>query len=191
MGYPESEWERVMQVHEVMMRALSGELHWFRAADILGVSARTIRRWREEYERKGCHGFFDRRRAVPSRRRAPAAIHLADPARSSGERSLAQPAPSLVAGAEDPEVVRQDLSKPATELDSAGRTHDGQPNPKSPELVQQLSGLARTEVEEPGREVLWVEQDAVDSRGETGFQDEGRVLRSPHERILPVFPQVP
>ena len=60
MGYPESEWERVMQVHEVMMRALSGEIHWFRAADILGVSARTIRRWREEYEHKGSHGFFDR-----------------------------------------------------------------------------------------------------------------------------------
>ncbi len=73
MGYPESEWERVMQVHEVMMRALSGELHWFRAADILGVSARTVRRWREEYERKGWHGFFDRRRAVPSPRRVPAA----------------------------------------------------------------------------------------------------------------------
>ncbi len=58
-----------MQVHEVMMRALSGEMHWFRAADILGVSARTMRRWREEYERRGCHGFFDRRRAVPSPRR--------------------------------------------------------------------------------------------------------------------------
>ncbi len=73
MGYPESEWERVMQVHEVMMRALSGEIHWFRAAEIIGVSARTMRRWREEYERKGCHGFFDRRRAVPSPRRASAA----------------------------------------------------------------------------------------------------------------------
>jgi transposase len=73
MGYPESEWERVMQVHEVMMRALSGEIHWFRAADILGVSARTVRRWRDEYERQGSHGYFDRRRALPSPRRVPLA----------------------------------------------------------------------------------------------------------------------
>jgi transposase len=73
MGYPESEWERVMQVHEVMMRALSGEIHWFRAADILGVSARTIRRWREAYEQRGSHGFFDRRREQPSPRRVPLA----------------------------------------------------------------------------------------------------------------------
>ena len=42
-----------MTVHDVMARALSGEMHWFRAADILRVSARTLRRWREDYERKG------------------------------------------------------------------------------------------------------------------------------------------
>jgi len=45
MGYAESVWERAMQVHEVVLRALSGEI-WFRAADILGMSARTLRRWR-------------------------------------------------------------------------------------------------------------------------------------------------
>jgi len=73
MGYPESEWERAMRVQEVMMRALSGELHWFRAADILGVDVRTMRRWREKFERNGCHALFDRRRQMPSPRRAPAA----------------------------------------------------------------------------------------------------------------------
>ena len=51
MGYPESEWERAMRVQEVMMRAPSGELHWFQAADILGVDVRTMRRWREKFER--------------------------------------------------------------------------------------------------------------------------------------------
>lgn len=73
MAYPEAEWERAMRVQEVMMRALSGELHWFQAADILGVDVRTMRRWREKFERRGCHALFDRRRQMPSPRRAPAA----------------------------------------------------------------------------------------------------------------------
>jgi transposase len=73
MGYPESEWERVMRVQEVMMRALSGEIHWFEAAKILDVDVRTMRRWREQFEHRGCHALFDRRRQLPSPRRAPAA----------------------------------------------------------------------------------------------------------------------
>jgi transposase len=73
MGYAESEWERVMRVQEVMMRALSGELHWFQAAAILGVDVRTMRRWREEFEHRGTHALFDRRRQMPSPRRAPTA----------------------------------------------------------------------------------------------------------------------
>lgn len=73
MGYPESEWERAMRVQEVMMRALSGEIHWFQAAEILGVDVRTMRRWRERFEHNGCHALFDRRRELPSPRRAPAA----------------------------------------------------------------------------------------------------------------------
>ena len=40
MGYAESVWERAMQVQEVIFRAMAGEIQWFRAADILGVSAR-------------------------------------------------------------------------------------------------------------------------------------------------------
>ena len=46
MGYPDAAWERAMTVQEVVLKALSGEIHWFRAADILGMSARTLRRWR-------------------------------------------------------------------------------------------------------------------------------------------------
>jgi transposase len=72
MGYPESEWERAMRVQEVMMRALSGEIHWFQAAAILGVDVRTMRRWRERFEHHGCHALFDRRREQPSPRRAEA-----------------------------------------------------------------------------------------------------------------------
>ena len=42
-----------MTVQEVVLRALSGEIHWFRAAEILGMSPRTLRRWRERYETHG------------------------------------------------------------------------------------------------------------------------------------------
>ena len=63
-------------VQEVMMRALSGEIHWFQAAAILGVDVRTMHRWRERFEHNGCHALFDWRRQMPSPRRAPAAVRL-------------------------------------------------------------------------------------------------------------------
>ncbi len=57
-----------------MLKALRGELHWFRAADILGWSPRTLRRWRERYETHGHSGLINRRLLRPSRRRVPAPI---------------------------------------------------------------------------------------------------------------------
>jgi transposase len=72
MAYPEAAWERAMTVQEVILKALSGELHWFRAADILGWSPRTLRRWRERYEAHGYVGLIDKRRHSPSVRRIAA-----------------------------------------------------------------------------------------------------------------------
>src|SRR2546430_17030965 len=69
MPYPEAAWERAMTVQEVLLKAISGELHWFRAAEILGWSPRTLRRWRERYEEYGDSGLIDRRLLRPSRRR--------------------------------------------------------------------------------------------------------------------------
>ena len=48
-----------MRVQDVMMRALSGEIHWFQAAAILGADVRRMRRWREAFEHRGCHAPFD------------------------------------------------------------------------------------------------------------------------------------
>ena len=73
MSYPEAAWERVMTVQEVMLKALSGELHWFRAAEILGWSPRTLRRWRDRFETHGHSGLLDRRLLRPSKRRVPPA----------------------------------------------------------------------------------------------------------------------
>ena len=72
MSYPDAAWERAMTVQEVMLKALSGELHWFRAADILGWSPRTLRRWRERYETHGYVGLVDKRLHRPSVRRVAA-----------------------------------------------------------------------------------------------------------------------
>lgn len=72
MSYSDAAWERAMTVQEVMLKALSGELHWFRAADILGWSPRTLRRWRERYETHGYIDLVDKRRHRPSIRRVAA-----------------------------------------------------------------------------------------------------------------------
>ena len=47
--YPRSEVDRAMKVQEVIMRAMSGGLQWFEAAEIIGVSCRTMRRWKGRY----------------------------------------------------------------------------------------------------------------------------------------------
>jgi transposase len=71
MSYPDAAWERAMTVQEVLLKAISGELHWFRAADILGWSPRTLRRWRERYEAHGYAGLVDKRLQRPSIHAAP------------------------------------------------------------------------------------------------------------------------
>jgi transposase len=53
-----------------MLRAASGKISWLQAADIIGMHARSLRRWRERLERDGYDGLLDRRRQTPSPRRA-------------------------------------------------------------------------------------------------------------------------
>jgi len=73
MGYPDGAWERVMKIQEVVLKALSGEIRWLQAAEILGMSARTIRRYRAGLEKWGYDGLFDHRRRTPSPRSVPVA----------------------------------------------------------------------------------------------------------------------
>lgn len=72
MQYSAAAWERAMRVQDVILRAISGEYHWFKAADVLGISPRSLRRWRERYEQWGYNGLVDKRRCA-SRRRVPMA----------------------------------------------------------------------------------------------------------------------
>jgi transposase len=73
MTYSLGAVERAMKVQEVVLRAIAGSLTWPQAADILGCSARTIRRYRWRLEHRGYDGLVDRRRAIPSAKRAPVA----------------------------------------------------------------------------------------------------------------------
>ena len=73
MVYTAGAVERAMKIQEVILRALSGQLTWLQAADILGRSPRSIRRLRLKYQRYGYDGVFDRRRQTPSPKRAPVA----------------------------------------------------------------------------------------------------------------------
>src|SRR5262245_20685870 len=71
MTYPEAAVERAMKVHEVILAALSGRQTWLQVADVLGVSARTVRRLRLRYQHEGYDGLLDHRRRRPSQRRVP------------------------------------------------------------------------------------------------------------------------
>lgn len=61
-----------MRIQDVILRAIGGEISWFAAADILQMTPRNLRRWRERYERWGYNGLVDQRRC-PSKRRVPLA----------------------------------------------------------------------------------------------------------------------
>ncbi len=58
-----------MKVQEVILKAIGGQIRWFEAAEILGISCRSMRRWKRRYERWGYDGLFDRRTRRPSPRR--------------------------------------------------------------------------------------------------------------------------
>ena len=69
--YSEAAWERAMKVQEVILRAMAKRITWWQAAEILGISDRSMRRWKQRYEQYGYDGLFDRRRGRPSPKRVP------------------------------------------------------------------------------------------------------------------------
>jgi transposase len=71
--YPKAAVERAMKVQEVILRAMAKKITWWQAAEIIGISDRQMRRWRERYEEFGYDGLFDRRQGKPSPKRVPVA----------------------------------------------------------------------------------------------------------------------
>ena len=60
-----------MRIQEVILRAVGGELTWIQAAQIIGITDRSMRRWRKRYEEHGYDGLVDRRCRRPSPKRVP------------------------------------------------------------------------------------------------------------------------
>ena len=73
MLFPPSAVERAMQIKDVLMRAMNKEYSWLRAAEILGITPRGLRRLRQRMERFGYQGLVDMRCGRPSPRRTPVA----------------------------------------------------------------------------------------------------------------------
>jgi len=73
MLFPPTALERAMQIRDVLVRAMNREFSWLRAAEILGVTPRGLRRMRQRMEQFGYQGLVDRRRGRPSPRRTPVA----------------------------------------------------------------------------------------------------------------------
>jgi transposase len=73
-SYTKAAMERAMKVQEVILRAMARKITWYQAAEIMGISDRHMRRWRERYEEFGYDGLFDRRRGGPSPKRVPLAM---------------------------------------------------------------------------------------------------------------------
>jgi transposase len=63
--------ERMMKLQDVLLKAMAKKITWWTAAEIIGVSDRTIRRMRERLEREGYSGLADRRRGKASSHRVP------------------------------------------------------------------------------------------------------------------------
>jgi hypothetical protein len=73
MRYPLLALERAMQIKEVLLRAMNKEYSWLRAAEILGITPRGLRRLRQRMEQFGYQGLVDRRGGRPSPRLTPVA----------------------------------------------------------------------------------------------------------------------
>jgi len=66
--------ERALKIQEVILRAVGGQILWSQAAEIIGISDRGMRRWRQRYEEYGYDGLYDRRQKRPSPKKVPLAV---------------------------------------------------------------------------------------------------------------------
>jgi transposase len=69
--FPAAEMERMMKAQEVILKAAAGNLKWWEAAEIMGVTDRTMRRWRDRLKEHGYSGLWDYRKRSPSPKRVP------------------------------------------------------------------------------------------------------------------------
>jgi transposase len=63
--------ERTMKLQDVILKAMAKKISWMEAAEIAGITDRTMRRMRARYEEFGYTGLFDQRRGKRSVHRIP------------------------------------------------------------------------------------------------------------------------
>jgi transposase len=63
----------MMKLQDVLLKAMAKKITWWEAAEIVGVTDRTMRRWRERLEVEGYSGLADRRKSRASEKRVPLA----------------------------------------------------------------------------------------------------------------------
>ena len=63
--------ERAVTRRQVILEAMAGKITWGAAAEILQMSLRSVRRLKWGYQKWGFDALYDRRRRVPSPKRAP------------------------------------------------------------------------------------------------------------------------
>jgi transposase len=66
-----AEVERMMKLQDVILKAMAKKISWLAAAEIAGMSDRTMRRLRQRYQEFGYTGLFDQRRGRRSIHRIP------------------------------------------------------------------------------------------------------------------------
>ena len=74
MNYPDSQWERIMKIQDVFVRAYNNKLTWKEAAVLRKVDERTIRRWKETVDQNGYEALLDKRTLRPSPKKASQTI---------------------------------------------------------------------------------------------------------------------
>jgi transposase len=72
--FPARALERAMKIKEVITRAMSGQINWLQAAEIIGITDRSMRRWRKRLSTGGYESLLDRRSRRPSAKRIDVAV---------------------------------------------------------------------------------------------------------------------
>ena len=67
--YSAAEVERMMKLQDVLLKAMAKKITWWAAAEIIGISDRTMRRWHQRWKQHGYDGLMDRRKGKPSSHR--------------------------------------------------------------------------------------------------------------------------
>ena len=56
--YPRTAAERAMKLQEVLLRATTGKIKWWQAAELTGISERQMRRWRKRLEEQALRDYW-------------------------------------------------------------------------------------------------------------------------------------